>query len=137
MKDVLEYDGRDFAGWQQQAHGRTVEAELKRALLEVTGAEHKVYAAGRTDAGAHAEGQVVSFETDGRITPQRLVAALNARLPGDVSVVTGGGAPAGFPPPPPPPPAALPLSIPGPQGPARARAGPLLACGWPAGCGRH
>ena len=96
MKVVLEYDGRDFAGWQQQAHGRTVEAELKRALLEVTGSEHKVYAAGRTDAGAHAEGQVVSFEMDGRITPERLVGALNARLPGDVSVLSAEVAPDGF-----------------------------------------
>jgi len=96
MKVVLEYDGRDFAGWQQQAHGRTVEAELKRALLEVTSSEHKVYAAGRTDAGAHAEGQVVSFEMDGRITPERLVGALNARLPGDVSVLSAEVAPDGF-----------------------------------------
>jgi tRNA pseudouridine38-40 synthase len=96
MKVVLEYDGSGFAGWQQQAHGRTVEAELKRALRELTGNEHKVYAAGRTDAGAHAEGQVVSFEMDGRITPQRLVAALNARLPGDVSVLAAEVAPDGF-----------------------------------------
>jgi len=96
MKVVLEYDGSGFAGWQQQARGRTVEAELKRALREVTGSEHKVYAAGRTDAGAHAEGQVVSFETDGRFTPQRLVAALNARLPGDVSVLTAEVVPDGF-----------------------------------------
>src|SRR5487761_602838 len=88
IKVVLEYDGSGFAGWQQQAHGRTVESELKRALLAVTGQELKVSAAGRTDAGAHAEGQVVSFQTDGRISPHRLVAALNARLPEDVSVVT-------------------------------------------------
>ena len=96
MKVVLEYDGSGFAGWQQQANGRTVEAELKRALRAVTGAEPKVYAAGRTDAGAHAEGQVVSFEMDGRITPQRLVAALNAHLPKDVSVLTAEVAPDGF-----------------------------------------
>lgn len=84
MKVVLEYDGSEFAGWQQQASGRTVEAALKRALRELTGKEHKVYAAGRTDAGAHAEGQVVSFELNGRIAPERLVAALNAKLPRDV-----------------------------------------------------
>jgi tRNA pseudouridine38-40 synthase len=89
MKVVLEYDGSGFAGWQQQAHGRTVEAELKRALKAVTGQDLKVYAAGRTDAGAHAEGQVVSFQTDGRISPHRLVAALNARLPADVAVLSG------------------------------------------------
>jgi len=86
---VLEYDGSGFAGWQQQARGRTVEAELKRALRAITGQDHKVYAAGRTDAGAHAEGQVVSFQTDGRISPHRLVAALNAKLPADVAVLSG------------------------------------------------
>jgi tRNA pseudouridine38-40 synthase len=88
IKVVLEYDGSEFAGWQQQAHGRTVEAELKRALREITGQDLKVYAAGRTDAGAHAEGQVVNFRTDGRISPHRMVAALNARLPADVAVLS-------------------------------------------------
>jgi tRNA pseudouridine38-40 synthase len=88
IKVVLEYDGSGFAGWQQQAHGRTVEAELKRALRAITGQDHKVYAAGRTDAGAHAEGQVVSFQTDGRVSPRRLVAALNAKLPADVAVLS-------------------------------------------------
>jgi tRNA pseudouridine38-40 synthase len=88
IKVVLEYDGSGFAGWQQQAHGRTVEAELKRALRAITGQDHKVYAAGRTDAGAHAEGQVVSFQTDGRVSPRRMVAALNAKLPADVAVLS-------------------------------------------------
>jgi tRNA pseudouridine38-40 synthase len=96
IKVVLEYDGSGFAGWQQQAHGRTVEVELKRALREVTGSEHKVYAAGRTDAGAHAEGQVVSFHTDTRISPVRLVAALNARLPEDVAVLLAESVPEEF-----------------------------------------
>ena len=96
IKVVLEYDGSGFAGWQQQAHGRTVEAELKRALKAVTGQDLKVYAAGRTDAGAHAEGQVVSFQTDGRISPHRLVAALNARLPADVAVLSGDEVPEEF-----------------------------------------
>jgi tRNA pseudouridine38-40 synthase len=88
IKVVLEYDGSGFAGWQQQAHGRTVEAELKRALRSITGQDIKVYAAGRTDAGAHAEGQVVSFQTDGRISPHRLMAGLNAKLPADVAVLS-------------------------------------------------
>src|SRR2546428_6958714 len=88
IKSVLEYDGTNFAGWQQQAKGRTVEAELKRALRSITGQDHTVYGAGRTDAGAHAEGQVASFHTDGRMTPRRLMAALNARLPEDVAVLS-------------------------------------------------
>ena len=96
IKVVLEYDGSGFVGWQQQAQGRTVEAELKRALRAVTGQDLKVYAAGRTDAGAHAEGQVVSFQTDGRISPHRLVAALNARLPADVAVLSAQEVPDEF-----------------------------------------
>ena len=96
IKVVLEYDGSEFAGWQQQAHGRTVESELKRALCEITGQDLKVYAAGRTDAGAHAEGQVVNFHADGRISPHRMVAALNARLPADVAVLSAEEVPDEF-----------------------------------------
>ena len=96
IKVVLEYDGTNFAGWQQQAKGRTVEAELKRALKAITGQDITVYAAGRTDSGAHAEGQVVNFHTDGRISPKRLMGALNARLPEDVSVLSAETAPEGF-----------------------------------------
>lgn len=88
IKVVLEYDGAGFAGWQQQATRRTVEGELKRALMALTGGPAKVYGAGRTDAGAHAAGQVVNFRIDeGRIPLRRLVAALNAQLPPDVSAV--------------------------------------------------
>ena len=93
---VLEYDGRNFAGWQQQSRGRTVEAELKRSLRELTGKDHVVHAAGRTDAGAHAEGQVVSFQLHGRIAPERLAAALNARLPEDVSALSAEAVPDTF-----------------------------------------
>ncbi len=93
---MLEYDGSGFAGWQQQARGRTVEAELKRALRELTGKDHVVYAAGRTDAGAHAEGQVVNFQFLGRMAPERLVNALNARLPEDVAALSAEGVPDDF-----------------------------------------
>jgi len=101
IKVVLEYDGSNFSGWQRQVlavHGevspkategrRTVEAELKRALRSIVGKDVTVYGAGRTDAGAHAEGQVANFRTDGRIAPQRVMAALNARLPDDVAVLS-------------------------------------------------
>jgi tRNA pseudouridine38-40 synthase len=75
---------------------RTVEAELRRAIREVTGEQPKVYAAGRTDAGAHAEGQVANFHYGGRLSPARLTAALNARLPPDVAVLRADEAPADF-----------------------------------------
>lgn len=96
LRLLLEYDGSGFAGWQLQAAHRTVEGELRRALLEVTGERPRVYAAGRTDAGAHAEGQVANFTYAGRLTPTRLAAALNARLPGDVAVLAAEEVPADF-----------------------------------------
>ncbi len=88
IKVVLEYDGTGFSGWQQQVARRTVEGELKRALAELTGERITVYGAGRTDAGAHAQGQVVNFRLpEGSIPIPRLVAALNAKLPADVSAL--------------------------------------------------
>jgi tRNA pseudouridine38-40 synthase len=88
IKLVLEYDGREFSGWQQQRGLRTVEGELRRALGDLTGRELTVYAAGRTDAGAHAEGQVANFHYAGPLPPERLAAALNMRLPPDVAVLS-------------------------------------------------
>jgi tRNA pseudouridine38-40 synthase len=73
-----------------------VEGELRRALHEVTGERPTVHGAGRTDAGAHAEGQVASFRYEGRLVPARLAAALNARLPADVAVLAADEVPADF-----------------------------------------
>ena len=83
---VIEYDGTDFAGFQFQPGRRTIQAELERALGRATGAAPRLSAAGRTDAGVHAAGQVVSFATAWRWGPERLVAALNHYLPPDVAV---------------------------------------------------
>jgi tRNA pseudouridine38-40 synthase len=89
IKVVLEYDGTGFSGWQQQAARRTVEGELKRALFDLTGRRIAVYGAGRTDAGAHALGQVANFRLpEDSIPVSKLVAALNAKLPADVSALS-------------------------------------------------
>jgi tRNA pseudouridine38-40 synthase len=93
---VLEYDGTLFSGWQVQTGRRTVEGELRAALRELTGADHVVYGAGRTDAGAHALGQIANFQYGGRLAPDRIRAALNALLPDDVAVVDAQQAPEDF-----------------------------------------
>ncbi len=87
IKVVLEYDGTGFSGWQRQPERRTVEGELRRALRQLSGKDHEVYAAGRTDAGAHALGQVVNFRWEGTIPVERMVSALNGVLPPDLSAV--------------------------------------------------
>lgn len=96
FRAVLEYDGTDFHGWQVQGERRTVQGEVERALAGVTGERVPVVAAGRTDAGVHAEGQVISFRSRTTIPSRGLAQALNARLPEDVAVLLVEEAPAGF-----------------------------------------
>jgi tRNA pseudouridine38-40 synthase len=93
---TLEYDGSRFSGWQRQPDRRTVEGVLRDALLAVTGEEVRLTAAGRTDAGAHAHGQVVGCTLRRPWEPRRLRAALNARLPEDAVVLEVRSAPDGF-----------------------------------------
>lgn len=86
MRLLLSYDGTDFMGWQIQSRGRTVQAEVERALSAVLKQPIRTAAAGRTDAGVHAHGQVVSFTTERMIPAEAWVPALNRELPRDVSV---------------------------------------------------
>jgi tRNA pseudouridine38-40 synthase len=93
---VLEYDGTDFRGWQIQPGERTVQGELSRAIVEITGETRTVTGAGRTDAGVHAVAQVASFASETRLEPAVLRRALNARLPEDIRVRGVEEAPGGF-----------------------------------------
>lgn len=83
---VLQYDGTDFQGFQRLSRGRSVQGELEKAWKALTGEAVKTVGAGRTDAGVHALGQVVSFRTEAGIPTGKVVAALNGRLPRDVRV---------------------------------------------------
>jgi tRNA pseudouridine38-40 synthase len=96
VKVTLEYDGTGFSGWAAQPGLRTVEGELRTALDELFPRWARLAVAGRTDAGVHALGQVVSFEAEGGAPPERAAAALNAVLPDDVAALESEVAPAGF-----------------------------------------
>jgi len=89
VKLTLEYDGTDFFGWQVQAktRERTVQGTLETALAGVPGAIPQMVAAGRTDAGVHALAMTAHYTTADRIPLEKIPAALNARLPGDVRVL--------------------------------------------------
>ncbi len=93
---TLEYDGTPFHGWAAQPGLPTVEAALRAALGETFSAVENLAVAGRTDTGVHALGQVVSVDVQGGPSPERAAAALNPRLPGEISVVSSREAPAGF-----------------------------------------
>ena len=94
----LAYDGTGFRGWARQRDPsiRTVQGELERVLERVLRAPHRLSVAGRTDAGVHARGQVASFSTASRVTPERLRKAINAALAPEVVVGAAAYAPAGF-----------------------------------------
>jgi tRNA pseudouridine38-40 synthase len=94
---VLEWDGRPFMGWQTQAHGPSIQAAVERAVTAVTGEAAVVHAAGRTDAGVHARAMTAHVELEKRITPFRLMEALNARLrPDPIAVLECAGVPDDF-----------------------------------------
>ena len=84
---VVEYEGTEFAGWQRQPNGPTVQAAIEEAVRRMTGEAVVVTGAGRTDAGVHALGQVASFATENeRISADRFLRGLNALLPPSVGV---------------------------------------------------
>ncbi len=84
---VVAYDGTRYHGWQAQAKVATVQGELRRALCRLTNEDPVIKAAGRTDAGAHAHGQVISFSLQGAWSPQALRGGCNAYLPDDIGVL--------------------------------------------------
>ncbi|MDI6827810.1 MAG: tRNA pseudouridine(38-40) synthase TruA [Armatimonadota bacterium] len=88
IKAVVDYDGTDFYGFQKQPNVRTVQGELEAALGKLLNEPTKVIGAGRTDAGVHAIGQVISFRAGGTIPIDRFRPALNGILPKDIRIKT-------------------------------------------------
>ncbi len=84
----IEYDGTNYCGWQLQKHCKSVEGTLDKALMVLTNRKYNIVAAGRTDSGVHAKGQVVSiaFEGDFPLPYDKITKAINSRLPKDVKV---------------------------------------------------
>jgi tRNA pseudouridine38-40 synthase len=82
----VEYDGTDFVGWQSQHNGRSVAVELGAAVSAVADEPVQVHAAGRTDAGVHATGQVVHFDTSAARSLRGWLLGINSNLPADVAV---------------------------------------------------
>ena len=100
-KVTIAYDGTDFHGWQKQEPPdseplRTVQGELEKAALDVARAQIMTLGASRTDAGVHAKGQVAIISTTRDIEPERMLFALNSRLPNDIKVTAVEFAPFSF-----------------------------------------
>jgi tRNA pseudouridine38-40 synthase len=86
LKGVIGYDGTGYGGFQIQANAITIQAEIERVLARLAGTATRITAAGRTDAGVHAEGQVIAFDIDWRHPLAELQRGMNALLPQQIAV---------------------------------------------------
>ena len=86
IKLTVEYDGTAYAGWQRQENAIAVQQRVEEALYALTGQKIAVKAAGRTDSGVHARGQVAHFDTEATVPPDKYVLALNCLLPPDIRI---------------------------------------------------
>jgi tRNA pseudouridine38-40 synthase len=96
IKLTLHYDGAGFMGWQVQPGVRTVQSELEATLARLLDQETSVIAAGRTDRGVHATGQVASLQVPTKWTAKALRRSLNATLPDDIWIESAAEVPAAF-----------------------------------------
>lgn len=87
IRMIISYDGTSYAGYQTQPNGVTVQEEIEKALLKITGEKTVLHASGRTDSGVHAMAQVAHFDTNSRIPPDKFSFALNTHLPKDIRIM--------------------------------------------------
>ena len=80
IKLTIEYDGKDFNGWQKQPNKLNIQGEIERAIEEITGEKVELYGSGRTDAGVHSLGQVANFKTNSKLPIEKVAIAINSKL---------------------------------------------------------
>ena len=80
IKLTIEYDGKDFNGWQKQPTKLNIQGEIERAIETITGEEVDLTASGRTDAGVHAIAQVANFKTNSNLPVEKFAIAINSKL---------------------------------------------------------
>lgn len=86
IKLTIEYDGKNFAGWQTQPNKISIQGEIISAIKDVTGEVVELNASGRTDAGVHAIAQVANFKTNTNIDLLKIPYALNSKLPNSIVI---------------------------------------------------
>ena len=80
IKLTIEYDGRDFNGWQKQSDKLNIQGTIENAIKAITGEEVELNASGRTDAGVHAIAQVANFKTNSNLPIEKFAVAINSKL---------------------------------------------------------
>ena len=86
IKLTIEYDGKDFNGWQKQPNKLNIQGEIERAIYNITKEEVDLIGSGRTDAGVHALGQVANFKTNSQISIEKIPLAINSQLKNSIVI---------------------------------------------------
>ena len=86
IKLTIEYDGKDFNGWQKQPNKLNIQGEIERAIESITGEKVELIASGRTDAGVHAMGQVANFKTSSNISIEKIPIAINSQVKNSIRI---------------------------------------------------
>ncbi len=86
FKITIEYNGKNYCGWQKQINRQSIQGELEKAAFKIFSTDVEIIGAGRTDAGVHAANQVAHFCVDTTIPAEKIPLAFNAHLPADIAV---------------------------------------------------
>ena len=87
IKLTIEYDGKDFNGWQKQPNKLNIQGTIERAIEEITGEQIELNASGRTDAGVHSLGQVANFKTNSLIPIEKIPIAINTKIKKSIRII--------------------------------------------------
>lgn len=87
LKITIQYNGKNYCGWQRQPNSLGIQGNIENAIYEITKEKVKLIGSGRTDAGVHAFGQVANFLINSNIPASKLPLAINSKLPKDISII--------------------------------------------------
>ncbi|HBG5345771.1 TPA: tRNA pseudouridine(38-40) synthase TruA [Clostridioides difficile] len=87
IKITIQYNGKNYCGWQKQPDSLGIQGTIERAIYDITKENVKLVGSGRTDSGVHALGQTANFKVNSGISIESIPMALNAKLPKDISVI--------------------------------------------------
>ncbi len=87
IKLTIEYDGKEFNGWQKQPNKLNIQGSIEQAIKQITGEDVDLQASGRTDAGVHALGQVANFKTNSHIPIEKFAIAINTNLKRSIRIL--------------------------------------------------
>lgn len=96
IKLTIQYNGKNYCGWQKQNDSLGIQGTIEQAIKEITNEDVKITGSGRTDAGVHALGQVANFNTETNIPAEKIPNALNSKLPKDISIISAEEMPLDF-----------------------------------------